>query len=113
MIKISFFLTRRSGSTHEEFHRYWTEKHTALLSTPVEGMPKVHRYVQLFPIPADVEGFHMAQYDGVAEIWFDTLQDAKHSFSSRHYEDVIVKDEEKFLDRSKTICLVSHENPVI
>lgn len=68
MIRVSFFLTRRRGSTHEEFHQYWTEKHTALLCTPVESMPNVHRYVRLFPTPADVTGFHMAYYDGVAEI---------------------------------------------
>lgn len=32
LLKVSCLLTRKEGTTHEEFHRYWTEKHTPLLS---------------------------------------------------------------------------------
>lgn len=31
MLKVSCFLVRRSDLSHEEFFRYWTEKHVPLL----------------------------------------------------------------------------------
>ena len=113
LLKVSCLLTRRADLSHEEFHRYWTEKHTPMLAKPVPGSPKVHRYVQLHPIPEDVPALRTAPYDGVAEIWFDSLADAAAMFTSNHYNMVVAKDEENFLDRSKTVFLYSHEQTII
>lgn len=113
LLKVSCFLTRRADLTHEEFHRYWTEKHTPMLAKPVEGAPKVYRYVQLQPIGADVPELRTATYDGVAEIWFERLEDAAAMFTSERYNTVVAKDEENFLDRSKTTFLYSIEQQII
>ena len=40
LLKVSCLLTRKEGTTHEEFHRYWTEKHTPMLSKPQPGAPR-------------------------------------------------------------------------
>lgn len=112
LLKVSCFLTRRPGMSHDEFHRYWTEVHTPMLAKPMPGAPKVYRYVQLYPIPETVPGLRTAPYDGVAEIWFGSLADAAAMFTSDHYNTVVAKDEEKFLDRSKTAFLYAHEKTV-
>lgn len=112
-LKVSCLLTRREGMTHAEFHRYWTEKHTPMLAKPQPGAPKVRRYVQLHPIAEDVPELRTATYDGVAEIWFESLDDAAAMFTSEHYKTVVAADEENFLDRSKTVFLYSREKTIL
>lgn len=113
LLKVSCLLTRRADLTHEEFHRYWTEKHTPMLATPQPGAPKVYRYVQLHPTSETVAGLKTAPYDGVAEIWFDKLDDAAAMFTSEHYNTVVAKDEENFLDRSKTTFIYAYEKIIL
>lgn len=112
LLKVSCFLTRRADQTHEKFFSYWTEKHTPMLAKPQPGAPKVHRYIQLHPTADTVPGLRTASYDGVAEIWFDKLEDAAAMFTSDHYNSVVAKDEENFLDRSKTTFLYSYEKKI-
>ena len=113
LLKVSCLLTRRADLTHEEFHRYWTEKHTPMLAKPQPDGPKVYRYIQLYPIAENVPALRTAPYDGVAEIWFANLDDAAAMFTSDHYNTVVAADEEKFLDRSKTVFLYSHEKTIL
>ena len=113
LLKVSCLLTRRADLTHEEFFRYWTEKHTPMLAKPQPGAPKVYRYIQLRPIAESVPALRTAPYDGVAEIWFASLDDAAAMFTSDHYNTVVAADEENFLDRSKTAFLYSHEAAIL
>ena len=113
LLKVSCLLTRRADLTHEEFHRYWTEKHTPMLAKPASGGPKVYRYVQLHPTAENVPELRTAPYDGVAEIWFANLKDAAAMFTSDHYKTVVAKDEENFLDRAKTVFLYAFEKPIM
>ncbi len=113
LLKVSCLLTRRSNLTHEQFFRYWTEKHTPMLAKPDPTAPKVYRYVQLQPIPETVPRLKTAPYDGVAEVWFESIEDAAAMFTSEHYNTVVAKDEENFLDRSKTVFLYAMEKTII
>ena len=113
LLKVSCLLTRRADLTHEEFFRYWTEKHTPMLAKPQPGGPQVYRYTQLHPIPESVPALRTALYDGVAEIWFASLGDAAAMFTSDHYNTVVAADEEHFLDRSKTLFLYAHEKAIM
>ncbi len=112
-LKVSCFLTRRPDLSHDEFFHYWTEVHTPMLAKPMPGAPTIHRYIQLRTIPEDVPALKTAPYDGVAEIWFDDLAGAAAMFTSDHYNTVVAKDEENFLDRTKTAFLYSYEKSII
>ena len=112
MIKISCFLTRRADLTREQFLQYWTTTHSAVLSSlPPSEMP-IRRYVQLHSTDDAIPGIETAPYDGVAEIWVDTVDDAAAWFTSETYTSSAAADEENFLDRSKTRFLYSTEQPV-
>lgn len=113
LLKVSCLVTRRPDRTHAEFEQYWTEVHAKMLDKPMPGLPTVHRYVQLHSVPTEASELTVAPYDGVAEIWFDTLEDAVSALTSDHYKAVIAKDEENFLDRSKTVFLFSHEKLIV
>ncbi len=112
MIKLSVFLTRRADLTHEEFVTYWTEEHTPLLADVPSGAVPVHRYVQLLPTGDEVPGFDTPTYDGVAELWVDSVADGNAWFTSDTYDTLVAPDEENFLDRSKTRFSYAEETVV-
>ncbi|SEL97857.1 EthD domain-containing protein [Haloferax larsenii] len=80
LYKHSAFLVRKDGMTHEEFLDHWQNTHTPI-AKEIEG---VVRYCQV--VPTDPEH---AEFDGVAELYFDDLDklyDALGSEGSRDYE---------------------------
>jgi uncharacterized protein (TIGR02118 family) len=113
LVKVSCFVSRRPDRTHDEFVQHWTQVHARMLDKPMPDLPKVHRYIQLHPVHGDLNGLASAPYDGVAEIWFGTFDEAVSALTSEHYKAVIAKDEENFLDRSKTVFLFADERVII
>ena len=112
MIQLNIFLSRKSDLTHEEFLEYWTEHHTPLLASLPAGALKVHRYVQLQATEGAIDGVQTSDYDGVAELWVDSIDDAAEWFTSDTYTGAIAADEEHFLDRSKTRFLYATESVI-
>jgi uncharacterized protein (TIGR02118 family) len=109
MIKLSVFLTRRDDLTHEEFIHYWVRKHAPLVETLPEIQQYVRRYVQQDASAGLPEGLPIAPFDGVAELWFDNRESIIAAMSSVNYATVVSQDEEQFLNRSKTLIMLSEE----
>lgn len=112
MTKISIFLTRRADLTHDEFISYWTRKHTPLLANLPPGAVQVRRYSQLLPTKDEIPTITTADFDGVAELWVESVDQAAEWFTSETYKTLIASDEENFLDRSKTRFLYADETLV-
>ena len=106
MAKIIAILKRKDGLTHEDFSRYWYEKHGPLAAKVIPGIKK---YVQNHAVK--LPGGGEPRIDGVAEIWFDDLE--SFQAMSRWYmsdEGKILRDDEKsFLNMSKVIGFVAEE----
>jgi len=80
MYKHTALLVRQEGMSHEAFVAYWQDNHTPI-AREIEG---VVRYHQVLP----TEPAH-AEFDGVAELYFeslDDLYDALGSPGSRDYD---------------------------
>jgi len=80
LYKHSAFLVRKDGMSHEEFREYWEHEHTPL-AKDIEG---VVRYHTVYPTDPD-----NAEFDGIAELYFrslDDLHDALGSPGSRDYD---------------------------
>ncbi|WP_049922161.1 EthD domain-containing protein [Halopiger djelfimassiliensis] len=80
LYKHSAFLVRQDGMSHEEFVDYWQTNHTPI-AREIEGVVKYNTIV-----PTDPEN---AEFDGVAELYFDDLEklyDALGSEGSRDYD---------------------------
>ncbi|ADD04604.1 EthD domain protein [Natrialba magadii ATCC 43099] len=80
LYKHSAFLVRQNGMSHEEFVDYWQENHTPI-AREIEGVVKYNTV-----LPTDPEN---AEFDGVAELYFDDLEklyDALGSEGSRDYD---------------------------
>ncbi|RJQ73236.1 EthD family reductase [Pseudonocardiaceae bacterium YIM PH 21723] len=112
VLKISIFLTRRADLTHEEFVEYWTDKHLPLIASVVDASVPVRRHVLLMPTGDEIPGLTGIYYDGVVEVWFDTMADATRWFTSDTFTTTVAADEENFLDRAKTRFLYATETPI-
>jgi uncharacterized protein (TIGR02118 family) len=113
MIKVSVFLTRRSDLTHEQFSQYWKEKHAPLVMSLNVFKTHVRHYTQQRPLNNVPEGFPVVPYDGVAELWLDDLSSVMTISGHQDYAAIVAKDEENFLDRSKTVMFVSSESRIV
>jgi uncharacterized protein (TIGR02118 family) len=70
MIKTMGLAKRKEGMSVEEFQRYWREVHGPI----VARTPGLRRYVQSQTLPELYEGDSSPAFDGLAELWYDSLE---------------------------------------
>ena len=78
MYKHVALLVRQEGMSHEEFREYWEDNHSPL-AKDIEG---VVRYQTVYP--TDPEN---AEFDGVAELYFQMLEDLHEALGSEGSRD--------------------------
>lgn len=109
MVKYIICATRKAGMTHEEFSAYWRNHHGPLVKSVPEFMCHVRKYVQCHlvadSVPLGVAGSH----DGVAELWFDSVEELVNAFNEPRYLEIIRPDELKFVDARECISFITEE----
>ena len=75
MIKWVALLKRPSNMTVDELHEWWLGQHATL----AKGLPGLRKYVISLVAGAQRE---RPQYDGMAELWFDSMDDARRAQAS-------------------------------
>ena len=78
MYKHVALLVRKEGMSHDEFMDYWQHNHSPL-AKDIEG---VVRYQTVYP--TDPEN---AEFDGIAELYFETLDDLHEALGSEGSRD--------------------------
>ncbi len=53
-----------------------------------------------------------SDYDGVAELWFDSVDELNKAFNEPRYLEVIRPDELKFADLVNCVSIVTEEIPI-
>jgi uncharacterized protein (TIGR02118 family) len=102
MVRLIILLRKRPGLPDELFRQYWRETHAPL----VAKLPGLRRYVQSLPI--DAAPAARPNYDGVAELWFDSVAALQAAFDSP--EDRIARaDTENFADMGNSVLLMVEE----
>lgn len=76
------------------------------------GATGVTKYTQLLATEDDIDGITTAPYDGIAELWVESVEDAAAWFTGETYNTLIAEDEENLLDRAKTRFLYTVEQPI-
>jgi uncharacterized protein (TIGR02118 family) len=110
MIKLTFCLTRLPHLSRAAFQAYWFNTHAPLVASVADTL-QIRRYVQLHSLPPEASaGLRAsreapAEYDGVAELWFDSL-DALAANSqrpeARAASNLLLEDERRFIDLAKS-----------
>jgi uncharacterized protein (TIGR02118 family) len=122
MIKLVFMVRRREGITREEFQRYWKEEHAELVQRHA-GLLRIRRYVQthardtaLDDALAGSRGSEPRQYDGVAELWWDSIDDLVQTATSEEgqtAQQALLEDERRFIDLANSPIWLGEEIAVI
>lgn len=121
MIKITFCLRRKPGMSLEEFQQYWSENHAPLVQQHA-GALHIKRYVQTHASDTPLNGVLRESrggpepYDGVAEIWFDSIESmmsAVDSDSGRQASAALLEDEKKFIDLENSPLWLNEERVII
>lgn len=113
MIKLIICASRKPGISREEFSAYWRDKHGPLVKSVPEFSRHVRKYVQCHLVEAAVPFGIPGSYDGVAELWFDSVEVASRAFKEPKYLEIIRPDELKFVDPQRCISFVTEELQVI
>ncbi len=122
MIKLVFALHRRDGMTRAEFQRYWREEHAPLVQRHAETL-HIRRYVQVGLRETGLDeaisaprGSDPRFYDGVAELWWDSLEDLTAAFTTEAGQAAaaaLLEDEQRFIDLPSSPLWLGEENVVI
>jgi len=121
MIKLTFCLVRKPGLTREAFQRYWRETHGPLVASVAEAL-QIRRYVQLHSLPAEASAALRASrdgpegYDGVAELWFDSLEALAANGrrpEAQAASALLLEDERRFIDLARSPLWWGEERAVV
>ena len=120
MIKVVMALRRRDDVAPEEFHRYWREEHGPLARGLLEPL-NVRRYVQTHTVDTDLNAQlaaargTVAAFDGVAELWWDSLDDLVAVFGSEEGQRAnaaLAEDEARFIDLERSSLFLTEEQEI-
>jgi uncharacterized protein (TIGR02118 family) len=118
--KMIFCLRRRGDLDEAEFFRYWHDEHAKLFRRYAETLG-VRRYTQNHRLATRTNDalrrFRGAPdgYDGVAEVWFDTMEDllaALDSAAGRAAAAELIEDERTFIDHSRSPIWIAEETEI-
>jgi uncharacterized protein (TIGR02118 family) len=113
MIKMTMFLKRHPKLTHEEFVAHHIQKHGPLFKSIPEAKEHVLRYIQTHPIREKTSILTVNDYDGTAEIWFDSLAGFEAVLTSATYKARVFPDEVTFLDHGHTLITIGEQVQII
>jgi uncharacterized protein (TIGR02118 family) len=121
VIKLSFCLHRLPHLTREQFQTYWFERHAPLVAKNKAAL-RIRRYIQSHtttdPMNDAIRASREAPegYDGVAELWWDSLEDIAAATSEPAGVEAgreLLEDERKFIDLKRSPLYFGIERPII
>ncbi|TFE36485.1 EthD family reductase [Paraburkholderia dipogonis] len=115
-IKFMSFLRPASGFTHESFLEYWRNNHAPLVEDTKPFWNRIRRYVQNHGMPERYRSLspegRIAPYSGVAEIWFDSMEDLEAAFNDSQYLARVLPDEGVFIAKPTTRFIIRERKVV-
>jgi len=126
MIRITFCLTRKADMSLAEFQDYWLNQHAPLVKSVADTL-RIKKYVQLHSHQVPENDAARASragsleaapaiYDGVAELWWESLADMKEAVltdAGVAAGILLLKDEAKFIDFSRSPLWYGEEHTII
>ena len=107
MFKVFAYLTRRPGTTREEFIDYYENHHVPLVLS-LASMPRVYKRNYVVSGDAADPGSSATDFDVVTEMIWDDRAGFEEWIALRGVP-ALAEDEARFLDRSKTRAHVIDE----
>ncbi|SDI69639.1 EthD domain-containing protein [Alteribacillus bidgolensis] len=78
MLKTTFCVKKLSHLSRQEFNQYWHETHAPLVHKHALAL-RIKKYTQIPVLEDSPRGAVSVSFDGVAELWWESLEDLKES----------------------------------
>ncbi len=120
MVKLIFCACRRPDMSYEEFLKYWHEQHSPLVKELSKTLG-IKRYIQCRTIETHLnnqlrhERGTLKPFDGVAELWWDNIEELEALGSTSEGQEAIrrlIEDERKFIDFPLSSLFLTEEHMV-
>ena len=121
MIKLVFCLRRLPHLSREEFQRYWLDSHGPLVRRLAPSLG-LKRYVQVHTVTSafgEAMRRHRGapeDYDGVAELWWDSVDDFARTGTTKEGRDAgrrLLEDEKRFIDLAHSPIWFGEEHTLV
>jgi hypothetical protein len=122
MIRLTYVLRRRPGTSIAEFQDYWRKIHGPMVAKHATTL-NILRYIQVHTLddPANQQlagrrGKMESAYDGVAELWLTSREALAASFKSvagQAARRELLEDETKFIDLANSPLWLAYEYPQV
>ena len=113
MVKYVICVKRKAGLTWEEFDAYWKNHHGPVVKSVPEFIRHVRKYTQCHLLKGTMPLGAAGDYDGIAELWFDSVAELEAAFQEPRYLEIIRPDELKFVELSKCLSFITEEVHVV
>lgn len=110
---MTMLLKRNPKITHEAFVKHHIEQHGPLFRQIPEAKQHVIRYIQTHPIREQSSTTKVGDFDGTAELWFDSVEGLDSTLNSEFYKTVVYPDELTFLDHENTLVTLGYQDEII
>lgn len=121
MIKYVYCIRKRADLTDEEFQTYWREKHGSFIRSIAKTLG-AKKYIQSHTMNTPINdelvrsrGLDTPPYDGVTEIWWESMEDFLASSNSSEGLEAAqryIADEANFVDFSQSRAFLTEEHVV-
>jgi uncharacterized protein (TIGR02118 family) len=107
-VKAVEFLSRKPGSSVDEFQRHWQDRHAQILAR----IPGLRRCVLSAPRRSSYEAGRVPAHDGVTSMWFDSSDALRTAATSPGYA-AAVADRGGFLAPGDPPFIVTREHVIV
>jgi len=104
-VKFYALMRRRPDLTADQFSHHWRHTHSEL----AKRIRRIRRYSQAHALAGAPPGIRRADYDGVAEVWFDDLPAALGLGDDPDYLEGAALDDPNFIDVENVGLLFTRE----
>lgn len=121
MIRLTFVLRRKPGMSFADFQHYWRYQHGPLVASHATTL-SILKYIQVHSItdpdedqPTGPRGKMARPYDGVAELWFESLEAIKNNVNAEAgaAAAALLEDERQFIDLPHSPGWLAYDVPQI
>ncbi len=111
MPKLKMFaaIPRKPDISSQEFHDHWRHPH----GTMGRRISILRKYIQSHQIHCDLLGADQTRFEGIAEVWIDSVADAQYFPNEPTYASEVVPDELLFIDLKNLKFLLTTEEVLV
>ncbi|KAL3683802.1 hypothetical protein R1sor_001824 [Riccia sorocarpa] len=115
LVKLMGLIVRNPNLTIPQFHSHWSGPHAALFCSKPLTQERVVIYKQFHSSPEWTKdfaqlGLSIAEFEGVVEVWFETVEDLEALFCNPEHVEEMMPDETIFINSEGSGVMIGSDS---